>query len=644
MGKLEPVSARCWIPADLGVESFFFKLRDLDVSYVVLRWFENLPEMQAGEDIDFLVADEDVSKFLNLLDRRNKSGIPVDIYTPSGIHNTLWNQVAYFPNQMSNAILESRAENSRGISVPNHYWHAVSLAYHVVYHKGYDSGLASSSGTVRTSGHVDHDYDQAIRSAMDKIGVKLRTTNLDELEDFIREQGCQPPFHLEEFISRRNEFVHESLTKRLRCKDEFFHSLAVFMVREKAKERVGEIREILINDGFEVVIDAALDSDEVERVVPLSRGGNWGRGPFAKSGGKPSHVFVTLDVFPQPPRETDLEAELFIGNRRVSVTKEKIRQSIWDSLSYIDRFNPLHSIDNGLGVKEFLIGLFGIETWRETLEKARSELQKIQASIPADGEQISSHSRRAQLYRFGRDREFVRKIFRPQFHDFLLREIQAREILGDIPLIVGLVRAGANYIDMPFVSGGIKPTRATSRQIEELRAFINTCAERKIQPLDFTPENLLQDESGHLRFLDLEFFQKVDRAYLPFNSSSIRSLPNHSKLIRPAPRRYQRTFYLHHWLRFTNLPRVAFIGHVPRFLIPVAQSYATLVIWFLDRGPGIYRLLRLLVSTKNAVRAKLVSGSRVIQYLFESWAYRLGRANSAPVVAGLHKVERRVKS
>ena len=52
---LEPISARCWVPEELGVAGFFRKLKNLNVNYAVLRWFETLPEIEKGEDIDLLV-------------------------------------------------------------------------------------------------------------------------------------------------------------------------------------------------------------------------------------------------------------------------------------------------------------------------------------------------------------------------------------------------------------------------------------------------------------------------------------------------------------------------------------------------------------------------------------------------------------
>ena len=40
----------------------FLKSDAQEISYAVLRWFENLPHLDADEDLDLLVADSDFSR------------------------------------------------------------------------------------------------------------------------------------------------------------------------------------------------------------------------------------------------------------------------------------------------------------------------------------------------------------------------------------------------------------------------------------------------------------------------------------------------------------------------------------------------------------------------------------------------------
>jgi hypothetical protein len=107
---LEPISARCWIPEELGPAGFFSKLKFLDINYVVLRWFETLPEIEKGEDIDLLVEDSDLGALLSLVERRTQTSIPIDVYSETGKIGSDWRGIPYFPRKLSQAILDNSVE------------------------------------------------------------------------------------------------------------------------------------------------------------------------------------------------------------------------------------------------------------------------------------------------------------------------------------------------------------------------------------------------------------------------------------------------------------------------------------------------------------------------------------------------------
>ena|SRR5687767_15246933 len=53
------------------LDRFFTRLNAAGCRYVVLRWFERLPQVETGEDIDLLVRDEDVASLKALLRRES---------------------------------------------------------------------------------------------------------------------------------------------------------------------------------------------------------------------------------------------------------------------------------------------------------------------------------------------------------------------------------------------------------------------------------------------------------------------------------------------------------------------------------------------------------------------------------------------
>jgi hypothetical protein len=68
LGLLAPREAtRRHLRAGISLEQFFDELNRRGVRYAVLRWFETLPDVDPGEDIDILVADEDLPELRSLL-------------------------------------------------------------------------------------------------------------------------------------------------------------------------------------------------------------------------------------------------------------------------------------------------------------------------------------------------------------------------------------------------------------------------------------------------------------------------------------------------------------------------------------------------------------------------------------------------
>ncbi len=96
---------RCYIREGVSVEEFFKKLKKRNVEYVVLRWFENLPEIQDGEDIDLLIRDSHLIRVYDLISYK-KNSQPVDIYTDSVKYQKSFQGKPYYLPFFSNVILQ----------------------------------------------------------------------------------------------------------------------------------------------------------------------------------------------------------------------------------------------------------------------------------------------------------------------------------------------------------------------------------------------------------------------------------------------------------------------------------------------------------------------------------------------------------
>jgi hypothetical protein len=198
-------SPRRYIPAALGVGGFFEELRRRRVAYVVLRWFELLPEIAPGEDIDLLVADEDLPAMAALLD--GEAGlVPCDVYTVSGMPGTDYRRMAYYPPDMARGIL------MRGVLVNGLYRspcpedHFLSLAYHALYHKGTDSGLPSATPGVVPISAPEHDYAASLAGLAATLRWDVGIT-MEALDEALAKRGWRPPPSSLERLAEHNIWV-----------------------------------------------------------------------------------------------------------------------------------------------------------------------------------------------------------------------------------------------------------------------------------------------------------------------------------------------------------------------------------------------------------------------------------------------------
>lgn len=126
-----------YISSLLGPINFLKKFDELEIKYVVLRWFENLQELK---EVDLLVSDEDIKKVDEIFNSY-PGIIPCDVYTVSGHFGCNYQSFPYYPPKLAKRILENRKKWKGMFWVPStedYFW---SLLYHVVYHKGINSGF-----------------------------------------------------------------------------------------------------------------------------------------------------------------------------------------------------------------------------------------------------------------------------------------------------------------------------------------------------------------------------------------------------------------------------------------------------------------------------------------------------------------------
>ncbi|MCB1423513.1 MAG: hypothetical protein KDJ69_13835 [Nitratireductor sp.] len=344
---------RRYIPAQLGVEGFFRKLNENNISYAALRWFDELPDVAPGEDIDLLFADEDMA-FIDTLfiPHRKRGAIKCDVYSAGGLYGSNFEGLPYYEQRLATDILD-HAELVNGlVMAPDTERHFLSLAYHAVYHKAHNSGLPVEAGGAPLKQVDDHDYAAVLGALAEKLGFDVELS-IFGLHHFLTEKDWAPATDTIRKLSGTRPVLKLLLDGDATRTD---RELSVFVVREWARERnlLPWITANLRYYGFDVKMVHELNEEERQAAATRIRGGNWNRGPYPVSGGKPYAVIAACDYAPEPPDEELRRAQPYAINARSVAIKALLRQGINRVLPARFRTNPVHSADDEVEAWEYL--------------------------------------------------------------------------------------------------------------------------------------------------------------------------------------------------------------------------------------------------------------------------------------------------
>jgi hypothetical protein len=330
-----------------------YSLQTTGVRHAVLRWFESLPQVAPGEDLDLLVEDSALETVRGLLD--DGPGIQqVDLYSVTGLPGADFRAMPYFPPYLAEELID-RAFIHRGLCrVPAPREHFLSLTYHALYHKGYESGVPSEREK-RSAWHAkgDHNYVDILRRQAVGLGFDV-TMTLEGLDAFLDEQGWRPPHDMLIRLSRRNRWVR-SLLRQPEKAANTDDRLAVFLLREEGLRRGGveRARQLIQKHGFEIRSTYQFDERTSATLARSLRGGNWGRGPWPISGGPPVAAIVAYDPSPIAPSRREKKRFPFIANARL-LCKEQLRDAFNEGFPKEQHCNVIHSSDNGREAMDYL--------------------------------------------------------------------------------------------------------------------------------------------------------------------------------------------------------------------------------------------------------------------------------------------------
>lgn len=347
--KTVPESSRktlLFLPESVGVQVFLDWMGQQKIPYVILRFYEKLPELyRTGGDFDVLIFDEDREKIYRFFQKHqnvlsnSREAIRFDFHSVEGGHGI----VPYYPPPLARQIIQNSIDGPAGSRIPAAKEALFSFIYHALYHKGYDSGIKSTlSSKIETN--PENDYGGVIQNMAQERGLHLEI-NLEALDEYLATNGWRPHLDTLAKIAERNAWVRRRFFSE---KDSEAAGLAVFVLKEKAlvNELDHKILDLIANTGFRVIRRKLLSDIEKEHAADNLRGGNW-----ADLNGKvdellPALIVVAIDL--HCIGLSSMHAAEY-ERLRIRKLKERMRRH-FDS----ERVSVVHSTDNTRESKQYI--------------------------------------------------------------------------------------------------------------------------------------------------------------------------------------------------------------------------------------------------------------------------------------------------
>ncbi len=519
---------RCYLRKNLSVEQFFLTLKQRDVNYVVLRWFETLPDISEGEDIDILIQDEHLIRLADLVNSR-PTGQALDLYTCQGSYGRTFGGRAYFPAWIAHGILSRRVWSNRIYAVPRPQDHLLSMLYHLLFHKR--EKAFTSDSELKPELLLGHDYRTVITTAAKKSGVSIQQHTAKHYFDVMRTFDYAPPLDYLRFWSHTDPWLGQFVPEKLPISQR--GQMVVFIIRQRAIRR-NKSEQILAEIGlsFEILSVRRLDSAEARDIAMRVRGGNWSRGPFVIGGGYPAIVVVCFDYHPQ-------EVSVDVAKKFPNVTNEKLfikhrlRAQLNKGLPFFLHSNDLHSCDDEQEALEFL-SRFDLKLAEEMKCACRERRQAYYSSeIPL--QLLCSHRTRSKLELIQQNgAKYVKKTYQANSLRFLHREIFAMETIAkNHPNVLPLLEKGTNYFVTIYVENQLNKLDAMAKAAllkqhgQTIVNFIKYFYTKGYALIDFKPDNLLVSGDNKIYVVDFEFLHKYKSKPASLTESyDIAGIPN----------------------------------------------------------------------------------------------------------------------
>jgi hypothetical protein len=319
-------NARLSLSSSIGVGGLLNYLSLKKINYVIIRFYQKLPELfRKSGDLDILVADEDQERLQKFV-MENPGSIPLDIFSVS---EPSYNGISYYLPRLAKQILKGSIEGPGNSRIPNKKDSLLSLIYHVLYHKGINSGIPSTTIGIESLEIKNNSYVIEIQKMAKELGINVGSS-MEDLESYLSEEGWCPKIDTLAKIAQWNEWVRKKYFSNTSSN---YISISVFILRELAitNNAVEQVKTLIRKEGFQIIREIYLKGNVRAEAIKHLRGGTWKDSMYKDNSREfePAYAVIILD-------------SLANNFNRFTSLKEKIRKNFDHDKSP----SIVHSTDN----------------------------------------------------------------------------------------------------------------------------------------------------------------------------------------------------------------------------------------------------------------------------------------------------------
>lgn len=266
------------------LHEFYAEMNAENIPYCVLRWADDVPfsgerDDAYSHDVDHLIGRHTISNICRLASER-PGPAKCDFYSINGERGSAYATMPYLTPALAAKILRHRTRDEYPFYVPNTRDSFFSFAYHLVYHKGAESGIPTGIDGIKTNGPPVRDYLTELFRLAKIAEIPLKhDVSLLSIHELLRKHRWNMPLDLMVRWPRKHAvlralMIHDQVL--LRPLVDKAQGIYVFVLRSQS--RVSNDQKLaveMISNRFDVLDTRVLNEYQVESLSRLTRGGNW---------------------------------------------------------------------------------------------------------------------------------------------------------------------------------------------------------------------------------------------------------------------------------------------------------------------------------------------------------------------------------